>query len=126
MLGVASSLRASSEDCGSSEATESMWPLAMASIWRAVAGSSRTMLAASASVIAATGSAGVSLSAARELEVSGAELGELMLTMSLLSFDQRRLNGFVIVIPGSSRGKRRGAQGRHLYFPGVHLVARRG
>src|SRR5438445_1720603 len=98
----------------------------MASILLAVDGSSRTMLAASPSVIAATGSGGVSLSAAREPEVSGAEVGELMLTVSLLSFDQRRLNGFVIVIPGLSRGKRRTVSGRHLYFPGVDLVTRRG
>jgi hypothetical protein len=66
----------------------------MVSILLAAAGSSRTMRAASPSVIAATGSGGVSVS---EAEASGAEVGELMLTVSLLSFDQRRLNGFANV-----------------------------
>jgi hypothetical protein len=47
-----------------------------------------------------------------------------MLTVSLLSFDQRRLNAFAIVIPGFSPGKRRRAPGRHIYFPGVGLVSR--
>src|SRR5438874_3378291 len=78
----------------------------MASILPAADGSSWIMPAASPSVMAATGSGGVSVSA-RESEVSGAEAGGLMLTGSLLSFDQRRLNGFVMVIPGSDLGKRR-------------------
>jgi outer membrane protein assembly factor BamB len=90
----------------------------------AVAGSSRTIAAASPSLIAATGSGGVSESEALAVEVSGSEVGELMLTVSLLSFDQRRFTGLAIVIPGSSRGKRRSARGRHIYFPGVGFASR--
>jgi hypothetical protein len=54
--------------------------LTIASILLAVEGSSFTMLAASRSVIAATGSGGFKVSAAREAGVSSAEVGELMLT----------------------------------------------